>query len=152
MLPKLVIRVLAPQDAAKVQEFVRGLSQRSRRERYFSAIRELTPGMLARTMRASDPRDVSLAAFEGDALVGLAECAAGEVAMVVADAWQGRGLGRELMQRLLEHARRASLPLVHGLVRAGNRAMLRLAASCGFRAARDADPDLVHVELALARA
>jgi hypothetical protein len=30
--------------------------------------------------------------------------------------------------------------------------MLRLAASCGFRAARDADPDLVHVELALAQA
>jgi acetyltransferase len=152
MRPELVIRPLAPQDAAKVQDFVRGLSPRSRRERYFSAIRELTPGMLERTMRASHPRDVSLAAFEDDALVALAECAGGEVALVVADAWQGAGLGRELMQRLLEHARRASLPLVHGLVREGNRAMLRLAASCGFRAARDADPDLVHVELALTHA
>jgi hypothetical protein len=43
MRPDLVIRRLGPQDAARVQEFVRGLSQRSRRERYFSAIRELTP-------------------------------------------------------------------------------------------------------------
>jgi acetyltransferase len=152
MRPELVIRPLAPQDAEKVQDFVRKLSPRSRRERYFSAIRELTPRQLERTTRASDPRDASFAAFEGEALVALAECAGGEVAVVVADAWQGCGLGRELMQRLVEHGRRASLPLVHGLVRVGNRAMLRLAASCGFRAARDADPDLVHVELALAQA
>jgi acetyltransferase len=152
MRPELLIRPLAPQDAEKVQDFVRRLSPRSRRERYFSAIRELTPRELERTTRASDPRDVSFAAFEGDALVALAECAGGELAVVVADAWQGAGLGRELMQRLVEHARRVRLPLLHGLVRDGNRAMLRLAASCGFRAARDADPDLVHVELALAHA
>jgi len=152
MRPELVFRPLVPRDAARVQQFVRELSPRSRRERYFSAIRELPPRQLERTVRAPSPRDVSIAAFEGDALVALAECAGGEVALVVSDEWQGCGLGRELMQRLVEHARRASLPLVHGLVREGNRAMLRLAASCGFRAARDADPELVHVELPLARA
>lgn len=152
MRPDVLIRALGPQDAARVQDFVRGLSPRSRRERYFSAIRELTPRQLERIMRVLDPRDVSLAAFEGAALIGLAECARGEIAVVVADAWQGAGLGRELMQRLLEHARRTSLPVLHGLVRGGNRTMLRLAASFGFRAARDADPELVHVELALGHA
>ena len=152
MRPDVLIRTLGPQDAARVQDFVRSLSPRSRRERYFSPIRELTPRQLERTMRGLDPRDVSLAAFEGAALIGLAECARGEIAVVVADAWQGAGLGRELMRRLLEHARRTSLPVLHGLVRNGNRTMLRLAASFGFRAARDADPELVHVELALAHA
>jgi len=152
MRPELVFRPIAPRDAARVQEFVRGLSSRSRRERYFSAILELTPRELERTTRAQDARDLSLAAFHGEALVALAECAHGEVAVVVADAWQGLGLGRELMRRLLEHAARASLPALHGLVRDGNRAMLRLAASFGFRAARDADPELLHVELALAHA
>jgi acetyltransferase len=152
MPPELVVRPLAPGDSARVQEFVRGLSPRSRRERYFSAIRELTPRQLERTMRPQEAGDLSLAVFDGAALVALAECARGEVGVVVADAWQGSGLGRELMQRLLEHARRASLPALHGLVRGGNRAMLRLAASLGFRAARDADPDLVQVELALPHA
>jgi acetyltransferase len=152
MPPELVIRPLAPQDAGRVQEFVRALSPRSRRERYFSPIRELTPRQLERTMRPQEAGDLSLAAFDGAALVALAECARGEVAVVVADAWQGAGVGRELMQRLLEHARRTSLPMLHGLVRGGNRAMLRLAASLGFRAARDADPDLVQVELELADA
>ena len=150
MRPELVFRPLAPHDAARLQQFVRALSPRSRRERYFSAIRELPPRELERTLRAPGGHDVSIAAFDGDALVALAECAQGEFALVVADAWQGSGLGRSLMQRLLAHARRARLPTLHGVVRGGNRAMLRLAASFGFRAAPDPDPDLLRVELGLA--
>jgi acetyltransferase len=152
MRPELVIRRLTRQDAGLVQEFVRRLSPRSRRERYFSAIRELPPRELERTTGRSDPCDASLAAFDGSGLVALAECAGGEIALVVADALQGFGLGRELMQRLLDHARGAKLTVLHGLVRDGNRAMLRLAASFGFRAERSADPELVRMELALAHA
>jgi acetyltransferase len=152
MRPELSIRRLTRQDAALVQAFVRGLSPRSRRERYFSAISELPPQELERTTRRSDPLDASLAAFDGNALVALAECAGGEIALVVADPLQGFGVGRELMQRLLDHARGASLPVLHGLVREGNRAMLRLAASFGFRARPSGDPDLVRMELALAHA
>jgi acetyltransferase len=149
MRPDLVIRRLTQQDAVVVQAFVRGLSPRSRRERYFSAISELPPQELERTTRPLHPGDASLAAFDGNALVALAECAGGEIALVVADPLQGFGVGRELMQRLLDHARGASLPVLHGLVRAGNRAMLRLAASFGFRARPSDDPDLLCVELAL---
>ena len=69
----------------------------------------------------------------------------------MADPLQGFGVGRELMQRLLDHARGASLPVLHGLVRGGNRAMLRLAASFGFRARPSDDPDLLCVELARQR-
>jgi len=152
MRPELSIRRLTRQDAALVQAFVRGLSPRSRRERYFSAISELPPQELERTTRPLHPGDASLAAFDGNALVALAECAGGEIALVVADPLQGFGVGRELMQRLLDHARGASLPVLHGLVRAGNRAMLRLAASFGFRARPSDDPDLLCVELALAHA
>lgn len=149
MPPDVFIRKVTAEDVILVQEFVRRLSPRSRRERYFSAICELTPRQLERTTRASDPRDLSLAAFDGEALVALAECAGGEFAVVVTDAWQGSGLGGALMQRLLEHAQRASLPVLHGLVRKGNRAMLRLAASFGFRPAPHADPELVRLERGL---
>jgi acetyltransferase len=150
--PELVIRALTGGDAILVQEFVRGLSPRSRYERYFSAIRELTPWQLERTTRTSSPSDASLAAFDGRDLVALAECAGGEIALVVADSLQGLGLGHELLQRLLDHARRARLPGLHGLVRVGNRAMLHLAVSFGFRARPSGDPDLVRMELALAQA
>jgi acetyltransferase len=143
------IRALEPHDAARVQDFVRSLTPRSRRERYFSAIRELPPRDLERTLGPA-PGDLSLAAVEGDAVIAIAECARGEFAIVVADAWQGCGLGRKLVERLLEEARRRRLPALHGLVRRGNRAMLRLAASFGFRIGRDPDPELLQVELFLA--
>jgi acetyltransferase len=142
-----VIRALAAQDAARLQAFVRALSPQTRRERYFSAIQELSPAQLHRTLHAVAP-DVSLAALAGESIVGVAECSGGEFAVVVADAWQGSGLGRALMERLLVEARGRSL---HGIVNKGNRAMLRLARSLGFRAARDPDPELVHMELELAR-
>jgi acetyltransferase len=152
MPPDLRIRPLHAADAERVQDFVRRLSPQSRRERYFSAIRELTPRQLERTTQPHDPRDLSLGAFHADALIGVAEYAAGEFGVAVADEWQGSGLGRELLRRLVAHAEHQSAPALHGLVNAGNRAMLRLAASFGFRSARDADPDLVRVELPLSHA
>ena len=149
MPPELVIRPLRPEDAALLQTFVRALSARSRRERYFSAIQELPPSELERTLHPL-AHDVSLGAFAGELIVGVAECAGGEIAVAVADVWQGSGLGRALMERLLEHARGRKLPALRGIVRKGNRAMLGLGRSLGFRAARDRDPELVHMELELA--
>jgi len=147
MPPEIVIRALAPGDAARVQAFVRALSPESRRARYFSAIAELAPAQLARTVRVLGT-DTSFAAFDGERVIGIAECTRGEVALIVADAWQGCGLGRSLMERLLEHAARHALPAVYGVVRKGNRAMLRLGRSLGFRVRETADPELVRMELA----
>lgn len=55
-----------------------------------------------------------------------------EVALVLADAWQGRGLGRRLLARLVEHAQSAGAQEAAGVVLATNVAMLRLARSMGF--------------------
>jgi acetyltransferase len=150
MLPEITIRPLERADVARVQQFVGGLSLESRRERYFSAINELGTRQLERMTAAGR---LNLGAFDAHGtLVGIAECEAGEFGVVVADAWQGSGLGRSLMQRLVAQAERQGLPQLYGLVRVGNRAMLRLAASFGFRAARDTDPDLVRVALELVHA
>jgi acetyltransferase len=151
MPPEVVIRALAPRDAARVQAFVRALSPDSRHERYFSAIGELAPAQLERTVRPLGA-DVSFAALEGERVVAIAECSHGELALIVADAWRGCGLGRSLVERLLEHAARHALPALHGVVRKGNRAMLRLGRSLGFRVVQTADPELVRMELELALA
>lgn len=145
----VAIRRLTADDADAVQAFVRALSPRSRRERYFSAITELTPKQLARTLRPAGRDDVSIAAFHGAEMVALAECAGGEIAVVVADPWQGSGIGRALLEKLVAHARQSRLSELHGVTYDGNRAMLRLAASLGFRATRDDDPELIAMDLAL---
>ena len=55
-----------------------------------------------------------------------------DVALVLADAWQGQGLGRRLLATLLEHAQAAGVREAVGVVLATNKAMLRLARSMGF--------------------
>jgi acetyltransferase len=62
-----------------------------------------------------------------------------EFALVIADAWQRKGLGYRLLEVLLEHARDAGLDEMTGVVLATNTPMLRLAHSVGF--AVTAEPD-----------
>jgi RimJ/RimL family protein N-acetyltransferase len=147
------LRPLTPVDVARVQAFVRGLSSRSRYERFFTPTAELSPRQLERITAGAG---LSLGAFDAAGrLVGLAEYArAGdseaEFAVVVADEWQGQGLGAELVGALLEHAKRAGIVRLAGVTHTRNRAMRVLARRLGFGVQPDADPDLVRMERALA--
>ena len=55
-----------------------------------------------------------------------------DVAIVLADAWQRKGLGRRLLETLLEHAASAGITEATGVVLSTNAAMLRLARSMAF--------------------
>jgi acetyltransferase len=59
--------------------------------------------------------------------------------MLVGDAWQGRGLGSELMRRLIDVARREGLARVHGEILATYGPMIRLSRRLGF-AVEPGDP------------
>jgi acetyltransferase len=56
----------------------------------------------------------------------------GEFAIVVADAFQGKGLGSLLMQALMDSARAAGLQRIEGLVLSTNQRMLELMQALGF--------------------
>ena len=152
MPPDLALRRVERADAPAVQRFVQRLSAQARTERYFAPIRELNARQLERITRPVDPRDVSLAVLAGGEIVALGECYGGEFAVVVADAWQGLGLGAMLLRALLAHAGEKRLPSLHGLVRERNRAMLRLVRGMGFGIVRDEDPGFMRVEHALSHA
>jgi len=63
-----------------------------------------------------------------------------EYAIAIADAWQGRGLGRILMTAIIDAARERGLEAMMGWVLAANAPMLRLCADLGFVATPDGDP------------
>jgi acetyltransferase len=151
-----VARPIRPEDAESLQAFIRGLSERSRYMRFVSMMRELTPRMLARYTQVDYDREVALVAttelpnpahrgHRHDAVIGLAhylrnpDGRGAEYALVVADAWQGRGLGRQLMATLIEAAREQRLEYIEGLVLSDNRPMLRLMTSLGLK--NDPDPE-----------
>jgi len=148
---RVVVRPIRPEDATIEREFVEGLADESRRMRFQSVLRHLTPAMLARFTQIDYDREMALVAIEGEG-PGLRQVAVAryvalpdgqdcEYAIVVADAWQHRGLGARLMDRLVAIARERGLKRMEGWVLAENAAMLELCARMGFvRAAVPGDP------------
>lgn len=145
----LTIRPIRPEDAAIEMEFVDGLSPESRRMRFQSALRSLTPQMLARFTQIDYDREMALIAVderggvEREVAVArymqLPDAKSCEFAIVVADAWQGRGLGYRMMERLVEVARARGFERMIGWVLSANLGMLEMVESLGFEVA--ADPD-----------
>ena len=156
----VVIRPIGPEDAQREQTFVRGLSPESRYLRFLNTLRELSPEMLERFTHPDAAREIALVALTASAVddvpaaeplqigplqIGVARCVRaasdeqGEFAIVVADAFQGRGLGTLLMRALMESARAAGLQRIEGLVLATNQRMLELMGSLGFTVHTAAD-------------
>ncbi len=73
-----------------------------------------------------------------------------EFALVVGDAYQRQGLGRHLMQRLIEIARERGVRRLTGLVLRENGPMLALTSSLGFRPAETVEDGVVRMSLDLA--
>ena len=153
------VRSVRAADAPLVQQFVRELSPRSRRNRFFAPVAELSPAQLKRMTRFDGPAGLGLVAVAGEdptRIVGIAQHAVSEppfaeLAVVVADGWQRQGLGERLVLLLLAHAAKAGVAAVQGLVMAANRPMLALASKLGFAFEGDADPGLVRIEKPLGR-
>jgi acetyltransferase len=73
-----------------------------------------------------------------------------EFAIVVGDAWQGKGLARRLLGLLIEAARDRRLKVMTGVTLRENTRMIELSQSLGFATRRDPDdPELVLMTLAL---
>lgn len=143
------------------QDFVRGLSAETRYFRFMDSLAELSPRMLERFTNIDYDREVALIALVGS---GSAETEVGvaryvkepdgrtcEFAIVIADDWQTRGVGRQLMARLIDTARDRGLGEMFGLVLASNARMLRFCDRLGFtREHFPEDPRLVLVRMDLA--
>lgn len=136
------VRPIRPEDEPAMVRFHAGLSERSVYLRYFSALplaERAAHGRLARICFADFDREVALVAVvPGDGIVCVGRLirsgadGEAEFGMVVADAWQGRGIGRDLLVRLVGIARAEGISRLRGLVLAENRPMLDLCRRQGW--------------------
>ena len=156
----VTLRPIRPEDAGIEQEFVRNLSSESRYFRFMDSVRELSPRMLSHFTQVDYDGHMALIAVserDGNEIqVGVARYVAMEnrqsceFAIVIADDWQRKGLGAQLMRSLMSSARTAGIRVMYGEVLAGNQRMLQFTAKLGFRArlAED-DPRQMRVEIDL---
>jgi acetyltransferase len=158
--PPVTLRPIRPEDAEIEQAFVQGLSAESRHMRFMNMLRELTPLMLARFTQIDYDREMAFIATTRDQgaerEIGVVRYVTNpdgescEFALVVADEWQRRGLGRRMMTLLIEVARTRGLREMIGHVLAENRGMLGLSESLGFVVGESSEgPQVRRVALAL---
>ncbi|WP_137936641.1 bifunctional acetate--CoA ligase family protein/GNAT family N-acetyltransferase [Chitinivorax sp. B] len=136
------IRTMRPEDAEMQQVFVRNLSEESRYNRFMNTMKQLPDSLLIRLTQLDYAREIALIAYvEQDGAemqIGVARFAANpdgescEFALVVADAWQGKGVGSLLMTQLFDAARDKGLKIMVGEIFAANSNMLKLMDKLGF--------------------
>lgn len=110
----LTVRTAALDDVDRLARMFTRLSPRSVLFRFLAPIPRLPRGELVRLADVDHNRREALVAVAGDEIVGVARYGAppgsrvAEVALVVEDAWQKRGVGQQLAWRL------ATLALARG--------------------------------------
>lgn len=152
----MTLRPLRPEDRDIESAFVRGLSPETRHNRLLGGARAVTREYIESLVKVDYSRDMALAAtttLGGETLIGVARYVldrndqSAEFAIVVADAWQGRGIGKRLLAKLIDIARRRGVKRLYGDILGTNRPMLEFVRKLGFTLERHEDPTLTRALL-----
>jgi len=158
---RYIVRPLHPHDAGMLQTLVRGLSDESRYFRFVSSIKELSDRMLAKFTLIDYDREMALVAIyperkpdasggfvETEKIIGVSRYVTNpdkstcEFSLLIADEFNGQGLGSRMMLSIIDVARRRGLSQIEGLVLTKNSGMLKLMRSLDFKIMEyEDDPD-----------
>jgi acetyltransferase len=157
------IRPIRPEDEPLMVRFHEALSEETVYARYFEHLKlsqRTAHERLTRICFIDYDREMALVAEARDPETGEVEIAGigrlskarglpeAEFAILIADRWQRRGLGTELLRRLVRIGREEGLDRIWAEMFASNRGMRRASEAAGFglRSVTD-DPTLVVAEL-----
>ncbi len=162
------IRPVSPADEAVLREFFAGLSVESRYLRFFAPV---TPSCGLLDLMAGKPAHVDAIIAVADGVIvghamaadrpapgdprdpgspgGPGEPRATDVGVVVADAWQRRGVGATLMRALIDRAQARGVTALAMDVLPGNRRVLAMIVSHWPQAAVGHAPDSVDIRIPL---
>jgi acetyltransferase len=161
---EFTVRPIRPEDEPLIVRFHETLSDRSVYQRYLHMLnlsQRVAHERLTRICFIDYDREMALVAETKDAatgeprIVGVARLKRthganeAEFALILSDAYQGRGLGTELLRRLIDVAREEKLGRLTGDILTDNFVMQRICEKLGFDLKRSADDPVVKVELPL---
>lgn len=144
------IRLARPGDAEAVAAMHERCSERSLAQRYLGGVSEWHDVALRRLTGGHRGATLVVMSEEGT-IVGLGNVfpdapgdgQAAEIALIVEDAYQGRGLGSRLLRHMLELSERLGFEEVVATVQAGNAGMLRLLERTGLGWSRELEEGIV---------
>jgi acetyltransferase len=155
---KLLIRPIRPEDETTLADLIASLDPEDSRMRFFGTMRKLPRSQLARFTQIDYDREIALVAIERDAngierslgearMVADPDNAEAEFAILVASDVKGGGLGRRLMESLVDCARKRGIGILRGETLSENTRMQDLARKLGFQL--KTGPGVVEMRLPL---
>lgn len=135
------MRPIRPDDVERLQAFHARLSSDTIVMRYFRAAPALSARDAHRLTHLDYDNRMALiattAAGEGERLVGVVRyervtATEGELAFVIEDSWQGRGISSQLLARLLGYARERGFERMAAITMAGNIRMRDVMLHAGY--------------------
>lgn len=153
----VLLRPMTPADAQRLVDFHGGLSARTRYLRYFGPYPIITPRDLQRFVVVDHRYREALIMVLGDEIIAVGryehlpegDGMSAEVAFVVADAHQGRGLGPILLEHLAAAAAESGLHRFVADVLAENLAMLTVFQQAGYTVERRFEEGVIRLEFAI---
>ena len=155
---RVEIRALRPEDRADLLSAVNRTSAQSLYRRFFGLKRSFTDQEVAFFINVDFVNHVALVALideEGRPVIAgggryiVVQPGQAEVAFVVVDEYQGRGIGRALIRHLIRIARAAGLRTLVAEVLPENTPMLQLFKTCGLPSSTRREGQVVHVKICL---
>jgi acetyltransferase len=157
----LTVRPIRPEDEPAMVKFHETLSERSVYLRYFHLMnleQRTTHERLTRICFIDYDREMALVAERRNPETGETEILGvgrmtkilgvneAEVAVLVSDKWQGRGLGKELLRRLLAIGADEKLSKLTADILPDNRDVMRICEKLGFDLKHSLDDEVVRAE------
>ena len=151
------LRPIRPDDAAAIVAMHSRFSERTRYLRYFSPYPRIPERDLHRFVNVDHRDREAFVVLAGDLIVAVGRyerlgpgSPEAEVAFVVEDAYQGRGIGSVLLEHLADAARRYGIVHFVAEVLPANGAMLRVFADFGYQVQRQFADGVVHLTFPIA--
>ncbi|MDB5941239.1 MAG: family N-acetyltransferase [Ramlibacter sp.] len=158
---EFLLRPIRPEDGERLKHFYAGASPADMRLRFFMTRREVPLSELARYSQIDYDREMTFIALP-PAVAGQEQAMAAEVravcdpdnrraefAIQVGSAWQGRGLGAVLLDKLVRYLRERGTTEIVGECLGQNGAMQALARKAGFMVCADPAADTIAMRLQL---
>lgn len=155
---KFRVASASPADAGRISDFIAGLSVRTQFLRFFASVARPSSSLLRALTGARGRTDVLIATDSSGAVIGHGMAAdrtaddgsrISDMGVVVADEWQGHGVGSALMTALAERAAgRGTDELVMDVL-PGNTRMLAIAGRHWPGARREYNADSVTIRARL---
>ncbi|MGC5380720.1 GNAT family N-acetyltransferase [Micromonospora sp. DT68] len=151
------LRPISPDDAPAIVAMHSRFSERTRYLRYFSPYPRIPERDLIRFVTVDHRDREAFVVLAGEQIVAVGryerlgpQAPEAEVAFVVEDAYQGRGIGSVLMEHLADAARRNGIMSFVAEVLPTNGTMLRVFSDFGYQVQREYADGVVHLSFPIA--